>query len=136
MIVGVQVTEVLIDCSVGLNVIFASTLKKMGLYFIDLLTLTDVRFYGIVPTKAAMPLGQVTLPVMFGTMANYRMEFIKFEVADFDSSYHTIFRRPTLTKFMVVPHYPYMLLKMPNPNGVLSLKGDLKGSYDCDTKAV
>lgn len=86
--------------------------------------------------KAAMPLGQVTLPVTFGTMANYRMEFIKFEVADFDSSYHTIFRRPTLTMFMAVPHYLYLLLKMPDPNGVLSLKGDLKGSYDCDTEAI
>jgi hypothetical protein len=37
---------------------------------------------------------------------------------------------------MVVPHYTYLVLKMPSPAGVLSLQGDLKISFDCDTKAV
>ena len=63
-------------------------------------------FYGIVPGKAAMPLGQITLLVTFGTPSNYRTEFIKFEVADFDSSYHAILRRPALAKFMEIRHYP------------------------------
>jgi hypothetical protein len=35
---------------------------------------------------------------------NYRTEFIKFEVANFESSYHAILGRPALAKFMVVPH--------------------------------
>jgi hypothetical protein len=83
-----------------------------------------------------MPLGQITLPVIFGTPDNYRTEFIKFEVADFESSYHAIFGRPALAKFLAVPHYPYLLLKMPGPNGVLSFRGDLKRSYDCDAQAI
>jgi hypothetical protein len=37
---------------------------------------------------------------------------------------------------MVVPHYTYLVLKMPSPAGVLSLQGDLKISFDCDTEAV
>jgi hypothetical protein len=37
---------------------------------------------------------------------------------------------------MAVPHYTYLVLKMPSPVGVLSLQGDLKISFDCDTKAV
>ena len=61
------------------------------------------------------------LLVMFGSLDNYRTEFIKFEVVDFESSYHAIFGRPALATFMVVPHYPYLLLKMPGPNRVLSL---------------
>ena len=93
-------------------------------------------FYGIVPDKAAMPLGQITLPVTFGTPSNYRIEFIKFEVADFDSSYHAILGRPALAKFMAIPHYPYLLLKMPGPNGVLSLRSDLKRAFDCDVQAI
>ena len=64
------------------------------------------------------------------------MEFIKFEVADFESSYHAIFDRPTLAKFMDIPHYPYLLLKMPGPNVILSFRGDLKRSYDYDTEAI
>jgi hypothetical protein len=35
-----------------------------------------------------------------------------------------------------VPHYTYLVLKMPSPAGVLSLQGDLKISHDCDTEAV
>jgi hypothetical protein len=48
----------------------------MGLNLAGLITTTGVPFYGIVPGKAAMPLGQITLPVTFGTPTNYQTEFI------------------------------------------------------------
>jgi hypothetical protein len=73
---------------------------------------------------------------MFGTPINYRTEFIKFKVADFESSYHAILRRPALSKLMAISYYPYLLLKMPGPNGVLSLQGDLKCAFDCDVQAI
>jgi hypothetical protein len=37
---------------------------------------------------------------------------------------------------MAVPHYTYLVLKMPSPAGVLSLQGDLKISFNYDTEAV
>jgi hypothetical protein len=61
--------------------------------------------------------------------------YIKFEVADFETSYHAILGRPAIAKFMAVPHYTYLVLKMPSL-AVLSLQGDLKISFDCDTEAV
>ena len=100
---------------------FSETLRKMGLQLAGMITPTSTPFYGIVLGKPALPLGQITLPVTFGTPSNYRTKFIKFEVADFESSYHTILGRPALAKFMAIPHYPYLLLKIPGPNGVLSL---------------
>jgi hypothetical protein len=79
----------------------------------------------------------VVLPVTFGeTRENYRADYIKFEVADFETSYHAILSRPAIAKFMAVPHYTYLVLKMPSPAGVLSLQEDLKISFDCDTEAV
>jgi hypothetical protein len=78
----------------------------------------------------------VVLPVTFGTRENYLTEFIKFEVANFESSYHAILGRPALAKFMAVPHYVYLLLKMPGRSGVLTLRGDLKKSYDCNQEAI
>jgi hypothetical protein len=79
----------------------------------------------------------VVLPVTFGeTRENYCTEYIKFEVADFETSYHAIPGRPAIAKFMAVPHYMYLVLKMPCPAGVLSLQGDLKISFDCDTEAM
>jgi hypothetical protein len=83
-----------------------------------------------------MPLRQITLLVTFGTPANYCTEFIKFEVVDFESSYHAILGRPALAKFMAIPHYSYLLLKMSGPNGVLSLRGDLKRAFDCDVQVI
>jgi hypothetical protein len=130
------ITKVLIDGGAGLNIIFLDTLRKMGLELARMITRTSVPFYKIVPDKAAMPLGQITLPVTFGTLANYCTEFIKFEVADFDSSYQAILRRPALAKFMAIPHYPYLLLKMLGPNGILSLRGELKHAFDCDVQAI
>jgi hypothetical protein len=83
-----------------------------------------------------MPLGQITLPITFGTYSNYHTEFIKFKVANFKSSYHAILGRLVLAKFLAIPHYPYLLLKMPGPNGVLFLRGDMKRAFDYDVQVV
>jgi hypothetical protein len=136
VVAEVKLTRVLIDGGSGLNLIFASTLKKMGLDLTNKLTPSKAPFYGIVPGNAAHPLGTVVLPVTFGTRENYRTEFIKFEVANFESSYHAILGRPVIAKFMAVPHYVYLLLKMPGRSGVLTLQGDLKKSYDCNQEAI
>jgi hypothetical protein len=37
---------------------------------------------------------------------------------------------------MAVPHYVYLLLEMPSKTGVLTLRGDLKKSYDYDQEAI
>ena len=108
----------------------------MGLNYMSLLTPSKAPFYGIVPGNSATPIGLVTLPVTFGTEQNFRTEYIKFEVADFESSYHAILGRPALAKFMAVPHYVYLLLKMPGNTGVLSLQGDLLESFECDKEAI
>jgi hypothetical protein len=136
VVVEVSLTKVLIDGGSGLNLIFSSTLRKMGLDFKDMLVMSKSPFYGIIPGNAAHLLGTVVLPVTFGTRENYRTEFIKFEVASFESSYHAILDHPTLAKFMAVPHYVYLLLKMPGLSGVLTLRGDLKKSYDCNQEAI
>jgi hypothetical protein len=72
----------------------------------------------------------VVLQVTFGTKDNYCTEYIKFEVDDFESSYHTILGRLDLAKFMAIPHYVYLLLKMLDKIGVLTFRGYLKKSYD------
>jgi hypothetical protein len=137
VVAGSRLNKVLIDGGSGLNVLFTKTLKNMGLDITHMLTKGSSPFYGIVPGNAAIPLGSVVLPVTFGeSRDNYRTEYIKFEVADFESSYHAIFGRPAIAKFMEVPHYTLLALKMPSPAGVLSLQGDLRISHDCDTEAV
>jgi hypothetical protein len=113
VVAEVKLTRVLIDGGSGLNLIFTSTLRKMGLDLTDMLVPSKSPFYGIVPGNAAHPLGTVVLLVTFSTRENYCTEFIKFKVDNFKSSYHAILGRPALAKFMAVPHYVCLLLKMP-----------------------
>jgi hypothetical protein len=108
IIEGALLPQTLIDGGSGLNVIFVNTLKKMDFDF-KRLTECDEPFFGIVPDMAAYPMGRVSLPITFDT------EYLNFEVADFKSSYHTILGRPMLSRFMVVPHYTYLVLKIPPP---------------------
>jgi hypothetical protein len=137
VVAGFRLNKVLINGGSGLNVLFTKTLKKMKLVITHMLTKSTLPFYEIVPGNTAIPLGSVVLPVTFGeTRENYRTEYIKFEVADFETSYHAILGRPAIAKFMVVPHYTYLVLKMPSPAGALSLQGDLKISFNCDTKSM
>ena len=75
----------------------------------------------MVPGKASKPLREIILPVQFVTASNYRVEHINFYVADFNAAYHAILGRLALAKFMAVPHYAYLVLKMPSPAGVLAL---------------
>jgi hypothetical protein len=51
------------------------------------LTESDTPFFGIVPTEEEYPLGHIYMPVIFGTLENYRTEFLRFEVANFDCGY-------------------------------------------------
>jgi len=108
----------------------------MGLDISDKLKPSKAPFHGIVPGNASFPVGTVVLPVTFRTLDNYRMELIKFEVADFESSYHAILGRPALAKFMAVPHYVYLLLKMSGKIGVLTFREDLQRSFECEKEAI
>jgi hypothetical protein len=102
----------------------------------SMMTACDEPFYGVVPGKAAYPIGRVCLLITFGTEENFRTEYLTFEVSDFRSSYHTIFGRPMLAKFMAIPHHTYLIMKMPTPNGILSVLGDIMVSYNCESATV
>jgi hypothetical protein len=36
---------------------------------------------------------------------------------------------------MAIPHYAYLVLKMPGPHGVISITGDIERAYDCDKES-
>jgi hypothetical protein len=132
---GSWLPKTLIDGGSSLNIIFTETLRKMEFDF-SKMTACDEHFYGVVPGKAAYPIGRVCLLVTFGTEENFRTEYLTSEVADFLSSYHAIFSRPMLAKFMAIPHHTYLIMKMPTPNGILSVLGDIMVSYNCESATV
>jgi hypothetical protein len=44
--------------------------------------------------------------------------------------------RPCYAKFMVVPNYTYLKLKMPGPNGVITVSSTYRHAYECDMECV
>ena len=69
------------------------------------------------------------MPVTFGSKANFRTETLTFEVVDWKGVYHAILGRPAYTKFMAVPNYTYLKLKLPGPNGVITVSGSFEQAY-------
>jgi hypothetical protein len=51
---------------------------------------------------------------------------------DWPSQYRTILGRPAFAQFMAVPHYAYLVLKLPVPNRVITVKGNFEVSDICD----
>src|SRR5438132_12567237 len=126
----VKLNRVLIDGGSGLNILFAKTLDNMKIPRSEL-KWSSAPFHGVIPGTSVIPLGQIRLPVTLSSRENFRTENISFEVADFELAYHAILGRPALAKFMVVPHYTYMMMKLPGPNGIISLRRDVCRSHNC-----
>ena len=57
---------------------------------------------------------------------------LTFEVVDFLGSYHGILGRPCYAKFMAVPNYTYLKLKMPGLNGVITVGSTFSHAFTCD----
>jgi hypothetical protein len=70
--------------------------------------------------------------VQFGTADYFRTDYVNFVVTDFEGTYHAILSHPAITKFMVVPNYRYLVLKMPMEKGVLTLRGNVFVAYTCE----
>ena len=70
--------------------------------------------------------------MQFGTPDHFCTDYVNFVVADFEGTYHAILGRPALTKFMAIPHYRYLVLKMPTEKGVLTLRGNVYAAYTCE----
>jgi hypothetical protein len=133
IIKDVRFEKVLIDGGSALNILFIGSLKELGLKKEDLTPWTHRS--RIILGKASLPLGQITVPVQFGTAKHFCVDYVNFLVADFNTAYHAILGRPALTKFMVVLHYTYLVLKMLTEQGVLSLHANLDIAYSCDKES-
>ena len=119
------------DGGSSINILYLETLKRMHLSETQLIK-SDVKFHGIVPGRQANSMGMIVLKVTFGDETNFRTEDIAFEVVPFKSSYHAIFGRPAFARFMARPCYIYSKLKIPGPNGVITVHGDYKKAKECE----
>jgi hypothetical protein len=128
---GYDIRRVFMDACSGINLIYVRTLKAINIS-LEWLKPTDCSFHGIVPGSANHSLGKIELDICFGDNGNFRREKLEFGVMDLPSQYHAILGWPAFVKFMAVPHYAYLELKIPGPKGVITVKGCFKVSNTCD----
>ncbi|XP_066373279.1 uncharacterized protein [Miscanthus floridulus] len=115
----------------GLNIMYIDTLDAMRIPR-SKLCLVGSPFHGVISGAQAYPLGQIDLLVTFGSRANFRSEVLTFEVVDFLGSYHAILGRPCYARFLAIPNYTYLKLKMPGPNGVITVSSVFSHALTCD----
>jgi hypothetical protein len=123
-------SRVLIDGGSSVNLLYRSSMEKLGIPLAQL-KLSRITFHGIMPGHSCAPMGRVQLEVLFGKKGNSRREPIWFEVVDISSPYHALLGRPALAKFIAVPHYAYLKMKLPGPRGVVTVSRCFKKSLAC-----
>jgi hypothetical protein len=92
---------------------------------------TKLIFHGIMPGLSCTPMGRIQLDVLFGEKDNFRREPVWFKVVDLNSPYHVLLGQPALAKFIAVPHYAYLKMKLPGPHGVITIMRCYKKSMEC-----
>ncbi|KAI4976048.1 hypothetical protein ZWY2020_049655 [Hordeum vulgare] len=120
----------LVDVGSSINFLYLDTLRKLRLKETDVLS-TNTVFHGIVPGQSCSPIGKIQLDVLFGDKAHFRRESIWFEGVDLSSPYHVLLGRHALAKFMPIPNYAYLKMKMSGPKGIMTIAGDYKKSLKC-----
>jgi hypothetical protein len=127
--------KVLMGGGNSLNILYAHTLRLLGIG-LDQLRPSTTPFHGVALGKRIQHLGKIDLPVWFGTPDNYFKETLTFEVVGFRGVYHAILGRPCYAKFVAVPNYTYLKMKMPGPNGVITVGSSIEHAFDCDAECV
>jgi hypothetical protein len=130
-----RLTKVLMDGGSSLNIIYAETLGLLGID-LSMIRVGAAAFHVIVPGKRVLPLGQLDLPVCFRTPSNFHRETLTFEVVRFQGTYHAVLGRPCYAKFMVVPNYTYLKIKMSSPKGIITVGSTYRHAYECGVECV
>jgi hypothetical protein len=86
---------------------------------------------GFKAISLSTPFRRIDLLASFGTPINFRTETLTFEVVEFQGTYHAILGWPCYTKFMSIPNYTYLKLKMLGPTGTITVGTIVCHAYEC-----
>ena len=123
------------DGGSSLNIIYLETLDLLGIERAQLKPSAG-GFHGVMLGKKVLPVGRIDLPVCFGMAANFIKETLTLEVMGFRGTYHAIIGRLGYAKFMAIPNYTYLKLKMPGPKGVITVSSSYEHAYECNVECV
>jgi hypothetical protein len=67
-------------------------------------------------------------------MRNFHTETLTFEVVGFLGTYHAILWRLAYAKFMAVPNYTYLKLKILGSKGIITVGTTYQHTFECDAE--
>jgi hypothetical protein len=119
----------------GLNLIYLDTFEGLGLAR-DQLQNSLHPFYGVASSKQSIPLEQITLLVTFRDASNYCTEMLTFEVVDFSDPYHVILGLPCYIKFIAIPSYTYLKLKILGQVDIITMEAKTQRALDREQSSI
>jgi hypothetical protein len=130
-----KVAKTLKDSGVSLNLIMRKTFIEMGFSLSDLIPIHDM-FHSVILGQLSTPIEHINLDISCGSRDNKHRKMLTFEVASLDISYNCILGRPFLLKFMAVRYTAYVIMKMPDLKGVITVKADQLDMLACGSPSL
>jgi hypothetical protein len=121
-VAGWDLHKVLVDNGSQADIIFLHTFDRMGISH-SLLKTSDNPLYGF-GGKGTFPMGKIELPLSFGVASNARSEQVTFDIVDMVYPYNAIMGRGSINKFKAAIHGLYLCMKMPGPQGMITVYGN------------
>jgi hypothetical protein len=134
MVVGWDLHKVLVDNNSQADIIFLHVFDRMGIIH-SLLKPADNPLYSF-SGKGTFPIGKIELPLSFGVAPNARSEQVTFDIVDMVYPYNAIMGQGSLNKFEAAIHGLYLCMKIPGPQGVITVYGDQQTTHNIERDFV
>ena len=118
-VAGWDLHKVLVDNGSQADIIFLHTFNRMGINH-SLLKPSDNPLYGF-DGKGTFPVGKIELPLSFDVAPNARSEHVTSDIVDVVYPYNAIMGRSSINKFEATIHGLYLCMKIPGPQGVITV---------------
>jgi hypothetical protein len=86
--------------------------------------------------KGTFPMGKIELPLSFGVAPNARSELVTFDIFDMVYPYNATMGRGSINKFETAIHGLYLCMKIPSPEGVITVYGNQKTARNVERDFV
>ncbi|KAG7552320.1 Retrotransposon gag domain [Arabidopsis thaliana x Arabidopsis arenosa] len=120
-----EVTRCLIDTGSSVDLIFLSTLQRMGISKADIIgpPAPLVAF----KSDTSMSLGNIKLPVLSAGVP----KIVEFIIFDRPAAYNIILGTPWIYQMKAIPSTYHQCVKFPTPGGIGTIRGDQETSRSC-----
>jgi hypothetical protein len=133
-VAGWDLHEVLVENGSQADVIFLHAFDRMGISH-SLLKPSDNPLYDL-GGKRTFPVGKIELPLSFGVAPNARSEQVTFDIVDMVYPYNAIMCWGSINKFEAAIHGLYLCMKIPGPQGVITVYGNQQTTHNIERDFV